>query len=123
MFILFLHRVWAWLKKYWKYLLFPVGLILGAIAMFSGRREVGDVVAPGEVETEDERTKASDEAKAKAAAAAESKRKALEDIEREHFETLEKLTKDQRAQVKELREDPDKLNEFLLGVGKEVRGG
>ena len=122
-FLLFLRKVWTWIKKYWKYLLFPVGIVLGIIAMVSGRRRVGNVVAPGELETEGERTQANEEAQQKAREAAEAKKKAVESLEREHADTIKKLTDQQKKEVDGLRGDPDKLNEFLLGVGKEVRGG
>lgn len=116
-----LMKAWAWIKKYWKYLLFPVGIIVGILGVLSRRKDVGDVVAPKEVETEGEREAANAEAKKKAEEAEAAKKKAVEDLEREHADTIDKLTDEQREKVEELREDPDKLNEFLLGVGKEIR--
>ena len=121
MFLIFLHKVWAWLKKYWKWLLFPVGILLGILSMLGGKK-IGNVVAPEAVKAEEERIKHELEAQKKAEQAEALRKGKVEFIEREHAKTLEKLTDDQKARVEELREDPDELNGFLIGVGKDIRG-
>ena len=120
--MVFLWKVWAWIKKYWKYLLFPVGIVLGILAVIFKRKDLGKVVAPKEVETEGERDTANAEAKKKAEDAAKAKKKAIQHIVMEHADTIGELTQEQLEKVGELEGDPDALNEFLLGVGKEIRG-
>jgi len=122
--ILWLRKAWAWTKKYWKYLLFPVGILVGIIGMLIGKKkDLGDVVAPKEVETESERNRANEQARREAEEAQRARDQKVKELEEQHAETLEKLTEKQKERVEELREDPDKHNEFLLQVGKEVRGG
>lgn len=120
--MLFLRKVWGWLKKYWKYLLFPVGIVLGILGVLAKRKDLGDIVAPKEVETEEERDEANAEATRLSEQAKIVRDAKVEFLKREHAETIEELTDKQKAQVDELEEDPDALNEFLLGVGKEIRG-
>lgn len=120
--LLFLRKVWAWLKKYWKWLLFPVGLVLGILTMIFKDKDLGDVVAPKEVETEEERDKANDEAKALSDEAKAERDEKVMEVGRKHLETVMKLTDDQKAKARELVDDPGELNEYLLNVGKEIRG-
>lgn len=116
-----LCKIWGWLKKYWKWLLFPVGIVLGILALVNKDR-IKDVVAPEAVKAEEDRIKHELEARKRAEQAEQERKAAVEELERRHADTLEKLTEGQKAQVEELRENPDKLNEFLIGVGKGVRG-
>jgi hypothetical protein len=120
--LLFLRRVWTWLKKYWKYLLFPVGILLGVLGMLSKRKDLGDVVAPKEVETEGERDQANQEAKELSAEAKAERDEKVMEIGREHLGTVMKLTDEQKVKARELVDDPEQLNEYLLDVGKEIRG-
>lgn len=117
MFLLGLKKVWEWLKRNWKYILFPVGILL---ALFAYRRRP-DVIAPRLLEAEEARKKAAEEAEKKIQKAREERDKRIEEIEKEHSSTVSKLTDEQRSRLEELREDPDELNSFLLGVGKEIR--
>lgn len=118
--MLFLKAVWVWLKKYWKYLLFPVGILLGLLAM---RRRKVNVVAPELLGAEENRRKVEKEAAKQLKKAEKDRRQKTDDIEKEHAVTIQKLTQEQREKLKELREDPDELNSFLLQVGKDIRVG
>jgi flagellar biosynthesis/type III secretory pathway M-ring protein FliF/YscJ len=116
---MFWLKIWAWLKKYWKWLLFPVGIVIGILSVIGRRRS--PVVAPEVLEAEKARQEAEEAAQKKLDEADKIRREKVEFIRREHAETLKKLTDDQRSRVEELREDPDELNEFLRGVGEEIR--
>lgn len=120
--MLVLTKVWEWLKKYWKYILFPVGIVLGVIAAVAARRSTPvNVVAPKEVETEPERDAANAAAVQKAKEAEAARDAAIKKVEAEHAATLKVLTDEQKGKVAELQEDPDELNKFLLSVGKSIR--
>jgi hypothetical protein len=90
--------------------------------MWSKRKDIGDVVAPKEVETEGERDAANEEARQKDREALEERDKKVMEVRKEHAETIKELTDKQKAQADVLSFDPDLLNEYLLNVGKEIRG-
>lgn len=100
-------------------------IALGAIValagfIFLGRNKL-QVVAPA--------LEGADEKKAEIELDAANKIKAvdldtaahLQAITTEHAAVIEKLNEEQRAKVQELQ-DPEKLNSFLLEVGKQQRG-
>jgi len=120
-FLLVLKKVWEWLKKYWKYILFPVGIVLGILGALSTRRAVE--VTPSEVgEAEKEKRRAEEEAEEKVREAETKKLQRIQEIEEEHRAVIEQLTEEQQSRVEELRESPEDLNTFLLDVGKQIRG-
>ncbi len=112
---------WRWLKKYWMWLLFPIGLLLYLLGRLSSRNP-SDVVAPEVVGAEEERRRAREEADRKEFEAARDRERKLDEIREEHADVVKELTDTQRAMAKDLEEDPEKLNEFLLSVGRQVRG-
>lgn len=114
-------KVWAWLKKYWKWLLFPVGILLGILSML-GRKRIFNVVSPELVEAEKVREEAEEDKRQRIEELEQERSERLEEIERVHADTVSKLTDEQKKRVEELREDPDELNDFLLEVGKDIRG-
>lgn len=116
----FFGKVWAWLKANWKWLLFPIGILLLVIGWFSGKRI--DVVSPGSVAASDAARKARDEAERKAKEAEAARAKRIEELKKEHDATIQKLTDEQKGKVEELLDDPDELNKYLLDVGKRMRG-
>jgi hypothetical protein len=116
-------KIWSWLKRYWYWIAFPVGLLLFSLRFLGRRKPAGpvDVLAPELVgasqKAEDERLLAE-----KAARLAEDERRyKLDVVEAKHLETVRRLNAEQREQADQLRSDPDKLNEYLLKVGKDVR--
>lgn len=118
--MIWLFKAWAWLKKNWKYILFPVGILIG-LATLLGRRKVV-VVAPELVEAEEVRRRADQEAAVQVELAKRNREREVKRIEKEHVMTIAKLTRKQRDELEALREDPDELNSFLLQVGEDIRG-
>lgn len=108
---------WEWLKKNWKWVLFPVGILLAIL----GFRRKPDVLAPSLVEAdgvlEREDTKA-DIVKAQALADRDKK---ITEVTQKHDAVISKLTEEQRKEADSLQEDPEKLNAFLLDVGRDQR--
>jgi hypothetical protein len=109
-----------WLKRNWKWLLFPIGII-AFIGGFLLRRRRPDVVAPELVGAAETALKANDKAEEEREEAREEKDEKIAEIEKEHATTVAKLTRKQRDDVEELKDDPDKLNDYLLDVGKDIR--
>lgn len=117
--MIWLGKVWAWLKKNWKYILFPIGILVAIFTLLGKRKQ--NVVAPELVGAEEKKIKARRKADKKLKKADEERTVTLEEVEKEHSTTIAKLTRAQRDKVKELKEDPDELNSFLLQVGEEIR--
>ena len=119
---LWLKKAGAWLKANWKSVL--LGIFTLGIGLLVGKalKKPSVVVAPELVGAEEERQKAQEaEDKARAKAAQERADK-LEEVEKAHSETIKQLTDGQREKVDELRDDPEKLNSYLISVGKDLRG-
>lgn len=108
---------WGWLKKNWKSVLLGVGTL--GIGLLVGRtlKKPPKVVNPELVDHEEARKKAEEDALRKMVDAELERDKRLAELEREHEETIKKLTDEQRAEAYELEEDPEALNDYLLRVG------
>mgnify|MGYP001244304738 FL=1 len=117
----FFSKAWEWLKKYWMWVLFPIGLlVLGAKGLALLKRPA-PVLPPelvGASQTaESERRIAEQRAREAETARAQK----ITQVEAEHLDVIRKLDEEQYKKVEELRDDPDKLNEYLLQVGKDMR--
>jgi len=120
--MIWLLKAWLWLKKNWKWVLFPIGII-AFIGGFLLRRRAPKVVAPELAGADVVKEKLLVELEDEVKIVEKDKVAKLEKIDKEHAATVKKLTDDQKAEAQGLRTDPEKLQEFLLGVGKDVRGG
>lgn len=109
-------KIWSWLKKWWKWLLFPIGILLFVLSL---RRKTTTVVVSNGHAT-DLAIKTHDAQVAQQVAAAEAKAAAeLKKIEEQHKETLEKLNDAQRLKYDELKKQgPKEINAWLLRVGR-----
>ena len=117
---MWLIKAWCWLKKYWMWLLFPVGILLFIVGRLTAKPLL-DVVAPELVDAEKNRRRVQEEADKKVEEAEAKREQELDNIRAEHADTVSKLTGEQKEKAKELADDPVKLNEFLISVGREVR--
>jgi biopolymer transport protein ExbB/TolQ len=113
---------WAWLKKYWMWLILPVGVLVYLFGKMSGAKSL-EVVTPELVGASETKDSADEKAKEERAKAKEKLERIKEEALREHTETIEKLNEEQREHADELVGDPDKLNDFLLEVGRSMRSG
>jgi hypothetical protein len=112
-------KAWPWFKKYWKWFLFPIGIIIYIVGYSTHKKSM--VVAPSLLGAAEDKLKAEEKAREETTEAKEKRDEALAAVEKEHAETVAKLTDEQRAKMESLRKEPDKLNEFLVGVGKSIR--
>lgn len=120
--MLWLSKVWRWLRDNWKTVLLGVATL--GIGLLVGRtlRKPQVVVNPELIDADNTRREAQKEEDARREEAARERKDAILHIEQVHADTLSNLTEKQRGKVEELRNDPDKLNEYLLNIGKEIRG-
>lgn len=119
---MWLYRAWVWLKNNWKTLL--IGISTLGIGLLIGRafkKTPTEVVAPELEGAEEERIRAQELEDAERDQAAVERIRRLKEIESEHSATLSGLTDLQRKAVAELKSDPEKLNDYLLKVGRDVR--
>jgi len=100
--MLVLAKVWGWLKRNWKWILFPVGLLMFIggilIAIASGNED--DDPPPPDFGKEGEEL-----AKEIAEAAAERDRR-LEELRAKNQQRLEQLDLDQQKELEELKDKP-----------------
>jgi hypothetical protein len=117
-----LGAAWAWLKLNWKWLLFPLGVLLYVVGRVSARSNT-TVVSPGLTEHEgvDEKLKA--EAAQKKQAADNKAAEQLNGIEADRRAVANAETERQLKAVEAAQGDPDKVNDLLKKVGKDIREG
>ena len=114
-------KAWPWLKKNWKWLLFPLGILIFIVGY--GTRKQSVVVAPELLGAAEDKKKAEEKAAGEITEAKEDRDKQLAEIEKEHADVVAKLTQGQKEQLEELKKDPEKLNKFLIDLGKSIREG
>lgn len=112
-----------WWRKNWKWVLLPIGIISFILGFLLTSRRKQQVVAPKLLKALEVETQATINAEAKVHEAEETRDEQIKKIEEEHKETVESLTDEQKGKLEELKGDPEKLNAFLLNVGKSVRDG
>lgn len=119
--MLIFYRCWSWLRDHWKTVL--LGVVTLGISLIVGRalRRTPAVVNPQLLEAEKVREDSQAVEDAQRAQAEAERQRDLAAVQVEHADAIAKLTEKQKAQVEELSADPEKLNSFLLSVGKETR--
>ncbi len=117
-----LAAAWSWTKANWKWLLFPIGLLLYVVGRAAARRDV-TVVSPGLVEHQEvqaeldaKAAKQKQEADAKAVGQ-------LSSIEAGRSARVGSETQKQVAEVEAAQGDPTRVNDLLKKVGKDIRDG
>ena len=110
-------KVWSWLKKNWKWVLFPIGILV-ALATLSKRHKT-TVIALPDTHATDHAILQHDAELKKREEAAETKATAeLKAIEEKHAAVIEQLGDSQRLQFDELKKDPQALTDWLIKVGR-----
>lgn len=112
--------VWAWLKKWWKVLVFPIGILLWFAGKAMGKTTI-KVASPELVEHMELRQKLDEEAATKRAEASVERDSSVRAIEKEHAAKVSAAQADATARVPELQQSPDSLTAFLKKAGKDAR--
>lgn len=112
-------KILAWLKKYWYWILLPIGILIVLGRMFQREKpqpvivENKDPTAAADIAIHDNQTAAKVQEAEKATA------EEIKKIEEKHQETLDKLNDSQRVQYEELKKKPaQEITNWLLKVGK-----
>jgi len=102
-------KVWEWLKKNWKWIVFPVGILLAVLGWFFWWRGRQKVEIPPST-TDD----AADNAVDATAKASDVKTQALEELEKDHGEKLSTMTDEQRDEFEKVKKKPiDEVVEWI----------
>ena len=110
-----LKKVWAWLKKHWMWVVFPIGLLVAAASLLGRLRP--RVVTIDPTAKADERAQAEREHRERELQEErDALRPRLEEVRREHQHKLQQLTESQMDRAAELEGDPDALNEWLRSL-------
>ena len=120
--MIWLTKAWGWIKKYWKWLLPPLGVLIWILGRLTASKTV-QVVAPELVGAEEVKEKANQQAKVDLGKAAAQKDAQVKVLEEKHSEAIASLTEGQKKQYEDIKNDPDAVNSFLTDVGKSIRGG
>ncbi len=112
-------KAWPWLKRNWKWILLPIGLLMLVGKAFGGRRVtvVGSELT-GAAEAE---SKISRDAAKKLEAATTKRDELLEEIKKDHAKSVQHQVNDLKQDAPELVANPSALNDHLKQVGKKVR--
>lgn len=115
-----LFLTWEWLRKHWKWLLLPVGLLIWLLGRVTAKKQVtitstaladADVAKAGIEEEAASRRKLAD---AKEAAQ-------LGGVASQHAAAVATATQKQVDSAAEAQGDPERVNALLLSVGKDMR--
>ena len=91
-------QLWAWIKRNWKWILFPIGALL-ALAGAVSRRRIGSVPPPS-------LARAGEEALAQVEAASKARDLKLVELQVEHHERLTRMSDEQKKELRELQDKP-----------------
>lgn len=122
MFLLWLKSAWAWLKKNWKAVLLGVSTLGIGLLIGKALRKPQNVVNPELVEADKVKRGAQEAEDAARLEAAKKHEERLRKVVQVHDKKLQNLTAEQNEKVDELKDDPEKLNDYLLSVGREIQG-
>jgi predicted negative regulator of RcsB-dependent stress response len=96
-----MKKIWTWLKKNWKWVVFPIGVISAILGWFLWWRS-----RPKDDVDSTTTDAAADQAVKDTVEAQEEKDKALEQLEEKHGEKLAAMTEEQQAEFKKVKEKP-----------------
>lgn len=119
---LWLLKAWGWLKRNWKWLLLPVGVVLYLVGRASSKKEVS-VLSPGLVAHEEVKAKLDAEAAQKKQAADEKAAAQLSGIEANRSAKVSSETQKQVDEIEAVQGDPAKVTDLLKNIGKDIREG
>lgn len=115
-----LKAAWEWLKKYWKWLLFPIGILAYLVGRASAKTNV-TVVSPGLIEHAEVEARLDAEAAEKKQEADVAAAAQLNQVELTRRREVDAESNKQVAAAEAAQDDPQKVNDLLKQVGKDMR--
>lgn len=115
-----LHRVWRWLKANWLWVFFPLTVLW--LALRVQRRDSYLPDDPSAPTPEETQRQIKEEIDRKIEDLEKDKQEEVRRIVEAHDDAIEELTEEQQAEVSSLLSNPSALNDYLLDVGRKVRG-
>jgi hypothetical protein len=112
---------WAWVKKNWRWLLAPVGILLYLLGR-AGRRNVV-VQSPTLVEHQQVAHEAEEKAEAERKVAAATRDKKIERLNQDHDQVIQRLKEADARTAEALKDDPVALSRFLNQVDQDISKG
>ena len=94
--------VWNWIKKYWKWIVFPIGGVLALFGWYLWWRKKPEKDDVNSVTTDE----AADKALKETVEAQANKERALKELEEEHLTKLSVMNDEQRKEFEEVRKKP-----------------
>ena len=118
--------VWAfrtkeWLKKYWKWLLFPIGILLLILGYGLAPRRKVVVTSTALAGADEAKVRINEVASTKVREADAKEAGQLAGIAAQQAAAVASGTQEQIAAVDAAQGDSDKVNALLVGVGKQMR--
>lgn len=114
-----LKDVWAWLKKWGPWVVFPVGLAYWFLTR--NRKTEITVSSPELMGHQEVRERIDTEAQKKISEAAVKRDERRESVEEHYAEVSKRLDAAEERRAEALKNDPDALNRYLKEVGHAVR--
>lgn len=118
---MWLTVAWLWVKRNWKWVVLPIGLLILLFRVLSAFKKPTPIVDSALAEHQEEKEKIEAEADAARADAGRAVAGQLSGIEARHEASVGELNRGTVQEVEEVRGDPDKTNDFLKSVGKDMR--
>ena len=94
-----LKSIWSWLKKNWKWVLFPVGLLLVVFTALQAVRSHGRDEEPTDLPDPEKPV-------IDVIDAVEERDQKLAELEQKHRDRIQELAEDQRKELEELKDKP-----------------
>lgn len=116
-----LKKACLWLKKYWMWVVFPIGIVIFFLGRWTKPKDP-TVIAPELLGAADKKLEEDEKAKRAEEEAKAELEKKRDQILEEHHKLIESLSEEQQDKVDDLLGDPEALNDYLKDVGRSIRG-
>ena len=110
----------VWLKKYWKWLLLPIGLLLWLLGRLTAKKTV-TITSTAIAEADEAKGKINAEAAEKVREADAKEAAQLAGISAQQAAAVARETQKQVDAAAEAQGDPDAVNALLIQTGKDAR--
>ena len=101
-------KAWQWWKRYWKWVLFPIGILVAVVTIATLVTERQNAVIPGDLDEETQ------EALRRLRTAEIHRNRQIEQLERQKLEQLKQLNEDQVKELEQLQKaDTEEVVEWF----------